>query len=200
MNDKRIGLQIKKARLESQMTQADIAKKIGVTWEMISRYENGKSSPRKNLEKIAEVLKKPIQYFFGVEEAPISDEIKRLTDLLIKKGSNLQQSVEVPLVETLEGFDINKAIKLTKQIYSCPTWIINNFKNIFAYKINEVISDVVSIGKGDIGFFSKNLKPKVGNFVLLKRKRRLYIDRYSKSLSNKVYAVLLAIEKRYYRI
>jgi len=143
MNDKRIGLQIKKARLESQMTQADIAKKIGVTWEMISRYENGKSSPRKNLEKIAEVLKKPIQYFFGVEEAPISDEIKRLTDLLIKKGSNLQQSVEVPLVETLEGFDINKAIKLTKQIYSCPTWIINNFKNIFAYKINEVISDVV---------------------------------------------------------
>jgi len=200
MNDKRIGLQIKKARLESQMTQADIAKKIGVTWEMISRYENGKSSPRKNLEKIAEVLKKPIQYFFGVEEAPISDEIKRLTDLLIKKGSNLQQSVEVPLVETLEGFDINKAIKLTKQIYSCPTWIINNFKNIFAYKINEVISDVVSIGKGDIGFFSKNLKPKVGNFVLMKRKRRLYIDRYSKSLSNKVYAVLLAIEKRYYRI
>ena len=53
-----IGIQIKKARAEAQLTQSDLGGKIGVTWEMISRYENGQSSPRKNLEKISKVLKK----------------------------------------------------------------------------------------------------------------------------------------------
>ena len=65
MNDKIIGIQIKKARAEAQLSQTELGKKIGVTWEMISRYENGKSSPRKNLEKISKALGRPIQYFFG---------------------------------------------------------------------------------------------------------------------------------------
>ncbi|MBN2015244.1 helix-turn-helix domain-containing protein [Candidatus Dojkabacteria bacterium] len=198
MQDKKIGLQIKKARAESQLSQSQLGKKIGVTWEMISRYENGKSSPRKNLEKIAKALGKPIQYFFGVEEVPLSDEIKRLSELLEKKGKALQKGAEVPFVESLEGFSLPKALKLTNQSYTCPGWIYSKYKKVFSYKLDEVESNVVSVGRGDIGFFSSSLKAKLGSYVLVKDVKNFRIEKYSKTLSKKIHAVLLAIEKRYY--
>jgi transcriptional regulator with XRE-family HTH domain len=199
MQNKKIGLQIKKARTEAQLTQGKLGKKIGVTWEMISRYENGKSSARKNIEKIAEILGKPIQYFFGVEEAPISDEIQRLAELLEKKGSELQKAAEVPFIESLEGFTLAKALTLTNQRYTCPAWIYSKFKKVFAYKLDEVQSDVVSVGVGDVGFFSQSAKVRLSDYVLVKDEGSFRIVKFSKSLSKKIYAVLLAVEKRYYK-
>lgn len=198
MNDRKIGIQIKKARAEAQLTQTQLGRKIGVTWEMISRYENGKSSPRKNLEKIAKTLNKPIQYFFGVEEVPISDEIQKLSILLQRKGAELQKAGEIPYIESLAGFTLSKAIQLTSQTYSCPSWIVARFKKLFAFKLDDVTSSVVSIGKDDVGFFTKSLLPKIGNYVLVKERDRFKIEKYSKSLKKKVHAVLLAVEKRYY--
>lgn len=198
MDNKVIGIQIKKARAEAQLSQTELGGKIGVTWEMISRYENGKSSPRKNLEKIAKALGKPIQYFFGVEEVPLGDQIKRLTKLLAKKGGELQKAAEVPLLESLQDFTLVKALKLTKQQYTCPSWIYSHHKEIFALKLDDISSDVLSIGKEDVGFFSKSLKPKVGNYVLVKDRKIYRIEKYTQSLKRRVFAVLLAVEKRYY--
>ncbi len=198
MKDGEIGVQIKKARIESQLTQKELGEKIGVTWEMISRYENGKSSPRKNLEKIAETLDKPIQYFFGVEEVPLSDEIKRLTTLLSRKSDELQKS-DVGLLETLEGFTLKKALDLTNQSYNCPRWISVKFENAFALKLDDISSTVLGIGSGDIGFFTNEVKAKKGDHVLIKHKKAYKIERYSSSLNRKPLAVLLAVEKRYYK-
>jgi len=198
MDDAKIGIQIKKARAEAQLTQADLGKKIGVTWEMVSRYENGKSSPRKNLDKIADVLGKPIQYFFGVEEVPIQDEIKKLTNLLIKKSTDLQRGSNIPLIETLTGFTINKALDLTNQTYSCPAWIFSKFKKVFALRLDDIESEILSIGSGDIGFFSIDKKAEVGNYILIKKGDGFKIRKHSKSNKDRVHALLLAIEKRYY--
>ena len=200
MDDTKIGIQIKKARAEAQQTQADLGNKIGVTWEMISRYENGKSSSRKNLDSIAEVLGKPIQYFFGVEEVPIQDEIKRLTSLLIRKSTDLQRGSDLPLIETLNGFTLKKALELTNQSYSCPAWIFSNFKKIFALKLDDIASDIVSIGRGDIGFFTQDRKSQIGDHILIKQDSRFQIIKESKGNKKKAYAVLLAVEKRYYKI
>ena len=199
MNDAKIGIQIKKARAEAQITQSELGKKIGVTWEMISRYENGKSSPRKNLENIAEVLGKPIQYFFGVEEVPIKEEIKRLTNLLEKKGEDLGRGAEVPLIEDLEDYDLDQSLSLTKQSYTSPSWIYSNFGNVFALKLDKVHSDVVNIGRGDVGYLTRDMVPEVGNYVLIKDRNIFRIDRYVKMLEG-VLAVLIAVEKRYVSI
>ena len=197
MKDEKIGVQIKKARSEAQMTQSELGKRIGVTWEMISRYENGKSSPRKNLEQIAEVLEKPIQYFFGVEEAPIRDEINRLSNLLEKKGMDISASAEVPLVETFEGFSVHRALKLTKQAYTAPKWISVKYKDIFAVKMNNIKSIVVNVAKGDIGFFTRDEKAKVDDYVLVKEGEDYYIKKFKKSFADSYKGVLLAIEKRF---
>jgi len=64
MDSKKLGKKIKLARIELDMNQTDLAKKIEAKQKSISRYENGLSMPSiKTLLKIAKVLKKPVGYF-----------------------------------------------------------------------------------------------------------------------------------------
>lgn len=64
MDAKKLGKKIKLARIELDMTQADLAKAIKTMQKSISRYETGLSIPSlETLEKIAKVLKKPFGYF-----------------------------------------------------------------------------------------------------------------------------------------
>jgi len=64
MDAKKLGKKIKIARIELDLTQTGLAKKIGAKQKSISRYETGVSLPSiETLVKIAKVLKKPSGYF-----------------------------------------------------------------------------------------------------------------------------------------
>ncbi len=64
MNAKKLGKKIKLARVELDMTQADLAKATEIMQKSISRYETGLSLPSlETLEKIANKLKKSFAYF-----------------------------------------------------------------------------------------------------------------------------------------
>ena len=64
MDAKKLGKKIKLARIELDLNQTDLAKKIGAKQKSISRYENGLSMPSiETFLKIAKVLKKPAGYF-----------------------------------------------------------------------------------------------------------------------------------------
>ncbi len=64
MDAKKLGKKIKLARIELDLNQTGLAKKIGAKQKSISRYENGLSMPSiETLLKIAKVLKKPAGYF-----------------------------------------------------------------------------------------------------------------------------------------
>lgn len=64
MDAKKLGKRIKLARIEMDMTQADLAEATGIVQKSISRYENGIALPTlETLEKISKVLKKPFGYF-----------------------------------------------------------------------------------------------------------------------------------------
>ena len=66
MNDKQLAKKIKIARIEADLTQAQIAKKLKVIPKSISRYETGEVEPSiKVLKKIAKRVNKPMAYFFG---------------------------------------------------------------------------------------------------------------------------------------
>lgn len=56
MNKNYIGENIKVYRERKKMTQRDLGEKIGKTWEMISRYERGVSSPFKQIDSLADAL------------------------------------------------------------------------------------------------------------------------------------------------
>jgi len=64
MDPKKLGKKIKLARVELDMTQADLAKAINALQKSISLYETGGSVPSiETLEKIAKALKKTCGYF-----------------------------------------------------------------------------------------------------------------------------------------
>jgi transcriptional regulator with XRE-family HTH domain len=64
MDAKKLGKKIKIARVELDLNQSELAKKIGAKQKSISRYENGLSMPSiETLVKIAKVLKKSASYF-----------------------------------------------------------------------------------------------------------------------------------------
>lgn len=64
MDHKKFGKKIKLARIELDLTQSDLADKIGAMQKSISRYETGLSMPSiETLVKIANVLKREAAYF-----------------------------------------------------------------------------------------------------------------------------------------
>ena len=64
MDAKKLGKKIKMARVELDMTQADLADKIKAKQKSISRYETGLSLPSlETLEKMAKALKRSFGYF-----------------------------------------------------------------------------------------------------------------------------------------
>ena len=66
MDRKGFGKKIKLARVELDLTQTQLAKKINTKQKNISRYETGASMPSiETLVKIAKVLKKKVGYFFN---------------------------------------------------------------------------------------------------------------------------------------
>ena len=68
MNKEIVGKQIKRARSEKNLSQEELANEVGVSRMMISRYEISSSDvPLEKLQRIAEVLEKPVSYFFGEE-------------------------------------------------------------------------------------------------------------------------------------
>jgi len=56
MNDMNIGSRIRVFRKKRGLSQQELARKVGVTWEMISRYERGKSSALQKISELARAL------------------------------------------------------------------------------------------------------------------------------------------------
>ena len=66
-----VGKKIKTRRLELKKTQSWLAKKIGVTFQQVQKYEKGSNGTNLfNLKQIADALKVSVLYFF-VEEKPL---------------------------------------------------------------------------------------------------------------------------------
>ena len=66
-----VGQKIKSRRLELKKTQTWLAKKIGVTFQQVQKYEKGSNGTNLfNLKQIADALQVSVLYFF-VEEKPL---------------------------------------------------------------------------------------------------------------------------------
>ena len=69
--DKSLGQRIKTRRLELNKTQSWLAKKIGVTFQQVQKYEKGSNGTNPfNLLQMANALKVSILYFY-IDEKPL---------------------------------------------------------------------------------------------------------------------------------
>ncbi len=104
--EKRLGAKISEIRLSQKLTQAELAEKINVSVETVSRLERGVSVPSlKTIENIAVSLNTTLTVFFDFEgQPPISKKHEReLSKLMV-------------FLRTLQTDELSLAHELIKEI------------------------------------------------------------------------------------
>jgi transcriptional regulator with XRE-family HTH domain len=182
MNYNAIGKKIRNKREEIKLTQKDLAEKVGVSWEMISRYERGVSSPLHRISSIAEALNSSVAELLQEGNIP-----------------NLKETTEgnrVPLFTNLpQNMNFNRT---ATYYYAAPDWILQKFEKVFALdpKVPEIKTAMLS-GKGPL-FIYQTQDAQVGDIVLIRVNNKLLIDKYDDDFStDSIIGVVLAEEKRF---
>jgi transcriptional regulator with XRE-family HTH domain len=166
MNNKYVGENIRTFRIRKKLTQRELGDKIGKTWEMISRYETGKSSPMNQLNKLADVL-----------------DIDA-TDLLRDNGSqDVYSSNRIPFFNTIPEDGIFDRAK-TYVFYPAPDWIKEMDRSVFAVEMK-----IVDGSNGCI-FVSPEAEIKRGDKVLIINNGNLEIEVFQRESVNLIGKVL----------
>jgi len=77
MNQEKIGKMIKKLRVESHLTQQEFASKYGVTYQAVSKWENGKNIPDiLILKEISKDYHIPLESFLDAKECGLEENIQ----------------------------------------------------------------------------------------------------------------------------
>lgn len=96
-----VGSRIRLQRKRLQITQTTLGERLGITFQQIQKYENGKNrvSPSK-IHQISEIFQVPISFFFpdgGIPE-PVSQSAERSDELSL-------------FLQTVEGRELNHAFR-----------------------------------------------------------------------------------------
>ncbi|MEA3356950.1 MAG: helix-turn-helix transcriptional regulator [Patescibacteria group bacterium] len=184
MDHKEIGMKIKHARQTMGLTQKELADQIGTTWEMISRYERGKSSAIKRMDLIAEVLKTPVHKFFM--KPSFMDEVAT-------SNKNL-----IPIISKTFT-DIHDALAATKSYYSAPDWIVQQFLDPFAIDTEILTIKTTHIEKVGIIYAIRENPVSETDLVIFTQKEQLVVANNSTiTASCNLIATIIAWEKRFY--
>lgn len=92
-----IGDRIKNARIAANMTQAELAKRLGVAYQNIGQWESGKRNPKfDTLKKIAKALNVSVAWLYGMDEQE-TPELQAALDEAIKKSADEQGNIDLAL-------------------------------------------------------------------------------------------------------
>lgn len=182
-----IGMNIKKLRMEKGLTQLDLAKKLGITWEMISRYETGKTEV--SLDKIRQIAD-----HLGVQAADIVSDTRSVAVSGARTQSqhiNLIPYLRIPF----ENFE--QVVDGTKDYYVAPDWIIQKYKNPVAVDSDLVESKTALIRGNGILYVVSERPMTPDQIVLIVRGRLIVIDRSLLRKASDAIGWVVAFERRY---
>lgn len=174
-----MGENIRIYRERANLTQQELADRVGVSWEMISRYERNESSALKNLEKLSSAL--------NVSKTQLIE--KHIPERYSNIDLKIPLFVQYP---ALNRFSPNQ----THYYYICPEWILQRDKECIAIDSSLVVGEDIDIHKNGILYISLNIPPEKDSLVLVTGTQELIVKRYSET-DNKIVGVVLAQEIRY---
>lgn len=152
-----MGDNIRNYRRRLKLTQEELGERVGVTWEMISRYERGQSSPINKLGKIAKAL--------GVSVTELIDDSKGF-------GSSIPLFVKIP-----KDFSFER--RNSTIFYTCPQWLYRLDPDVFAIDTDLVNKkDFIPEKEGYI-FISPNSIVEEEDLVLVEEDKELKLEEYS---------------------
>lgn len=111
-----VGDRIKEIRKEKHLTQKELGEKLGVSYQMIAQYENGKRNPKpETLKKIADALEVPVSSlgFYDImvdsflkQENPLAMDIFNLfagqPTNIAQRGLDVLEPLKESLAESAE--------------------------------------------------------------------------------------------------
>lgn len=202
VNDKKLGIKLKQARLESGLSQEQVGAQLGVTWEMISRYENGRTSPLKHLESLANVYKKPISFFLGADEKdPESFSIDKFVARLKDEGIGFSTATKnvIKLIDHFSGRGIERDLMNSDSYYEVSTALTNNYPNAFALKINDRIDSQIKneLKDNDIAIFTPTTEANEDEIVIGYDGIKYKLMPYDPKGLDTPLAALVLIERRF---
>lgn len=117
--DVEIGRRIRARRVSRQMSQMELAGRLGLTFQQVQKYEKGTNRVAAGrLKRIARILDVPIMYFFDEGEEPAADTVaaglnNNRASRLMRAYSridnlSLQQSI-LDLTEKIASESLNRA-------------------------------------------------------------------------------------------
>ncbi len=111
MKKKTLGMMIAALRKENEMTQLDLAEKMGVTDKAVSKWERDLSCPDVNtLPKLAEVFGISVDELMQIKAQ--SEEKKDISPMIhmIMKAIALAMGVAVVVLSILKALDVNSGM------------------------------------------------------------------------------------------
>jgi DNA-binding XRE family transcriptional regulator len=154
-----IGENIRKYRNRLDLTQDQLADKIGVTWEMISRYERGESSPMNKLDRLAKAL--------GVPVTTLIDD-------------RIVNNCEIPLfVKIPRHFSFDK--DSTTIYYSCPKWLLKLDPQVFVIDTELIETNNFLPKEEGYIFISPNSDIHNSDLVVVNDSSKLKVERYKQN-------------------
>lgn len=142
MDQERIGKIIKENRIKNNLTQADLANKLGVTYQAVSKWENGKNIPDISLLK-------EISNMFNI------DINELLGSNYIKKKKNLKYILLlvfifiIILIVIIRFNNKESNFKMTEIKSTCEFYDINGIVAYNKAKTSIYISNINYCGKKD---------------------------------------------------
>ncbi len=174
MEQNYIGENIRIYRERANLTQQQLADKVGITWEMISRYERNESLPFRKLDGISRAL-----------DVPKSQLVERHTP---QRYSVMD--FKVPLFTTFPKSN-RFYPSHTNYYYVCPEWILLRDRNCIA-----IDSSLINNQENGVMYISKDIKPNTNDYVLVNNGNVLMTERYTNTNTN-ILGKVLAQEIRY---
>lgn len=132
-----VSSKIKQARILQAMSLQDLADRIGVSKQMISKYEKGDSIPSsKMLIKLAKALEVKMDYFFLPSSVELGEiNFRKKNSFSIKKINSLKEKIKIELSNYLE-------IENILQINNSFENPIKRRKVSSSNDIEEIVSDL----------------------------------------------------------
>ncbi len=174
MEQNYIGENIRIYRERANLTQQQLADKVGITWEMISRYERNESLPFRKLDGISRAL-----------DVPKSQLVERHTP---QRYSVMD--FKVPLFTTFPKSN-RFYPSHTNYYYVCPEWILLRDRNCIA-----IDSSLINNQENGVMYISKEIKPSRNDYVLINNGNGLITEKYTNTNTN-ILGKVLAQEIRY---
>jgi transcriptional regulator with XRE-family HTH domain len=105
--DAEVGRRVRSRRLESRLSQTELADKIGVTFQQVQKYEKGVNRiGAGRLQRISEALEVPIAFFFDASPHAAANDSSTSSDSVFNL---MQTSGSVRIVKAFHKIKSRKA-------------------------------------------------------------------------------------------